>query len=50
MSDFLEILDVGIGWEESINEEEEKLQEWPDFDCQEMSGVLGVLVVPDAEI
>ena len=46
----MEISDWSIDWEESIPNEEDKVQEGTKLDCSVVAGVLGVFVRPGAEI
>ena len=46
----LEVFDWGVGWEESILSEEEKVQEGPELGCLAVTGEFGVFAQPEAEV
>ena len=46
----LEIFDWGISWEESIPNEEDKIQEGMELNCLEVTGALGEFARPEAEV
>ena len=50
LGDVLEIINVGIDWEELIPNQEEKVQEGTELDCPEMSCALGVIAKTEAEV
>ena len=45
----LELFNWGVGWEDSIPNEEEEVQEGPKLDCLVVTGVLRVFTQPEAE-
>ena len=50
MSGMLEVLDGGVGWEESIvPHEEDEVHEGPKLDCSAVAGALGVFTQSEAE-
>ena len=44
----MEMSDWGVGWEESIPNEEDKVQEGPELDCLAVTGALDVFTRPGA--
>ena len=51
MSGMLEVLDGGVGWEESIvPHEEDEVHEGPKLDCSLVAGALGVFTRSEAEV
>ena len=38
----LEVLDWGVGWEESVPHEEDEVHEGPELDCSAVAGALGI--------
>ena len=44
----LEVFNWGLGWEESISNEEDKGQEGPELECLSVTGALGVFTRPEA--
>ena len=46
----LELLDGGVGWEESVPQEEDKVHEGPELDCSLVAGALGVFTQSEAEV
>ena len=46
----LEIFNWGVGWEESIPNEEDEFQEGPKLDCLAVTDALGVFARPEAEV
>ena len=46
----LENFDLGIIWEESIPNEEDKFHEGPELDILAVTGALGVFARPEAEV
>ena len=50
MSGILEVLDLGIVWEDSVHHKEDKVHEDPELDCSVVAGALGVLAQSEAEL
>ena len=46
----LELLDGGIGWEESVPNEEDGVHEGPELNCSPVAGALGVFTRSEAEV
>ena len=46
----LEMLNCGIGWEDSITNEEDKFQEGPELEGSEVTGAIGVFIRPEAQL
>ena len=46
----LELFDCGVGWEESVPHEEDKVHEGPELDCSAVASTLGVFTKSEAEV
>ena len=46
----LEVLDGGVGWEESVPHEEDEVHEGLELDCSVVASALGVFALSEAEV
>ena len=46
----MEVVNGGIGWEESVPHEEEEVNQWTEIDCSTVAGALGVFTQLEAEV
>ena len=46
----LELLDGGVGWEESVPHKEDKVHEGPELNCSLVAGALDVFTRSEAEV
>ena len=46
----LEVLDWGVGWEESVPHEEDEVHEGLELDCSVVASALGVFALSEAEV
>ena len=50
LSSVLELLDGGVGWEDSFPHEEDEVREGPQLDCSPLADALGVFTQLGAEV
>ena len=46
----LELLNGGVGWEESVPHKEDEVHEGPEMNCSAVVGTLGVFAQLEAEV